>query len=121
MLKTCVMDEKASAEQDPTRKAFFAYLDDAPKVNDTDSTVQCGDLREYLEFDRDYPDDDRICDELKAIQCRNEFTNLSEATGSGSDAGDEELIIIDKFQARSLGKRVPHSKDIYIYHWNHFT
>lgn len=103
-LLDCVTKEKNEAENDPSRQAFFTYLDDAPKLTDTASTVQCGDMREYLEFDRDYPDDSRICEELKAIQCRNEFTTLSEATGSGSGGSDEELTVNEKFQSKSLGK-----------------
>ena len=30
--------------------------------------TQCEDLREYFEYDRDYPDDDRICSEVKDLK-----------------------------------------------------
>ena len=55
------------------RPAFLQYLEDAPQLitgtdDFTDDPTKCGDLREYFEYDRDYSDDDRICEEVKDLR-----------------------------------------------------
>ena len=67
-LKTCMMNIKEEVERGRDRKAFFEYLDGAPSVKDSDDPTKCGDLREYFDYDRDYPDDERICDEVLNLQ-----------------------------------------------------
>ncbi|KAL3808364.1 hypothetical protein ACHAXA_006589, partial [Cyclostephanos tholiformis] len=46
-------------------------------------------MRVYFDYDKDYPDDARICDEVKELQCFTDFTNLDGyATGTaGSNGG----------------------------------
>ena len=68
----CIQDEIEEIEADDTRPAFLQYLKDAPSIDvsageSTDPT-KCEDLREYFEYDRDYPDDDRICEEVKDLK-----------------------------------------------------
>ena len=55
------------------RPAFLQYLNDAPKVNvqtfqESTNPTLCGDLREYFEYDREYADDIRICEEVKDLK-----------------------------------------------------
>lgn len=100
-LVKCIRDLKEEVDQSRTRRAFFEYLDGAPTVNDvdgeTEDTEKCGDLREYFEYDRDYPDDDRICEEVTDVQCLTDFSNLDAfATGvPGTDGGGalEQLAV----------------------------
>ena len=67
---------------------------------------KCGDLREYSEYDRDYPDDDRICEDIIYLQCRNDFLNLDElAEGKGSGGDAKNLVIETKVFAKKNGKR----------------
>ena len=70
MLANCIQDEMDRVREDGKRPAFLEYLDGAPKLKPEESTspTKCGDLREYFEYDRDYPDDDRICDEVQDLQ-----------------------------------------------------
>ena len=75
------------------KKAFFTYLNDAPKINDVEDVTKCGDLREYLGYDRFYPDDDRICDEVEAIQCNEDFSNLD---GLATGATNETPLKLNK-------------------------
>lgn len=69
-LADCIQDEMDRVREDGKRPAFLEYLDEAPKLESEESTspTKCGDLREYFEYDRDYPDDDRICDEVQDLQ-----------------------------------------------------
>jgi len=61
-------------EKKENRPAFLQYLTDAPTVNvfegEGSDPTKCGDLREYFEYDRDYADDDRICEEVKDLKVR---------------------------------------------------
>lgn len=71
-LVLCIQDEIEEIERDDSRPAFLQYLKDAPELNleggeSTDPT-KCGDLREYFEYDRDYADDGRICEEVKDLK-----------------------------------------------------
>lgn len=63
---------------------FFEYLDGAPKLEDingeTEDPEKCGDLREYFEYDRDYPDDDRICEEIRDLQVSDLSLYISYST-----------------------------------------
>ena len=43
--------------------SIFVLLDF--KVNDP---TKCGALRVYFDYDKDFPDDDRICKEVKELQ-----------------------------------------------------
>lgn len=79
MLATCIQDEIERVREDGKRPAFLEYLDGAPKLKSGESTspIKCGDLREYFEYDRDYPDDERICEEVQDLQVRNDSSNRS--------------------------------------------
>lgn len=41
------------------------YLNDAPEIEDVKDNQQCGDLREYFGYERTFPIDRKICDEVK--------------------------------------------------------
>ena len=62
-LKNCIKNAKEEVKVSKDRPAFFEYL-----VKDPDDPTKCGELREYFEYDRDYPDDDRICEEVLDLQ-----------------------------------------------------
>uniref|UniRef100_A0A7S4M8E9 Uncharacterized protein n=1 Tax=Odontella aurita TaxID=265563 RepID=A0A7S4M8E9_9STRA len=100
-LVNCIEGAKEEVEISRDRQAFLEYLDEAPKVESPyDDPKECGDLREYFEYDRDYPDDDRICQEVLDLQCFTDFSNLdgfaTGTAGPGSDAGLDELAVSDK-------------------------
>ena len=92
------------------RKAFYQYLDDAPKINDPDMFNECADVREYFEYDRNFPDDDRICKEVQELQCFEEFSNLDGyATGTSNGRGDDSseyppLFMSTKLEKNTKGK-----------------
>ena len=50
------------------------YLSEAPKLESAEASdpTKCGDLREYFEYDQEYTDDVRICDEVKDLKVSNE-------------------------------------------------
>ena len=106
ILQNCVNAEKENVEKKQLQRAFFEYLQDAPEVEDTDNNQQCGELRQYLQYDKDFPDDRRICDELKHIQCRNDFIDLDERTGGASGASAEvELVVNTNLLTRKKGTK----------------
>lgn len=87
ILRTCIKNMQDDAKIRPDKKAFLAYLEDAPKIEDVQDVKKCGDVREYFGYDRFYPDDERICGEVKAIQCNEDFSNLDGlAQGSSNEA-----------------------------------
>ena len=96
-LRKCIRELTNTTKTKVTKQAFFRYLDDAPKIEDENAAnvEECGELREYFEYDRNYYDDDRICEEVENLQCFTDFSNLDGfATGSaGGNAADEVLII----------------------------
>ena len=67
---TCIDNLKTGVKQSRTRQAFFEYLDSAPQLKfpDLDDPTKCGELREYFEYDPDFVDDDRICEEVENLQ-----------------------------------------------------
>ena len=73
-----------------------------------DNAIECGAFRNYLDFDADYPDDDKICEDVEAIQCREDFTNLDDfasGVGSGGGEGDSvELFINDDVVRKKKGE-----------------
>ena len=91
-LKNCVTELKRKASKLTSTKAFFQYLDDAPKVSDPENAGQCGDLREYFDYDRNFVDDERICEEVKSLECFNDFSNL-DGLATGAATSDEILIM----------------------------
>ncbi|KAL9191170.1 hypothetical protein ACHAXT_000876, partial [Thalassiosira profunda] len=97
-LANCIAEAKSVVQRDRNRQAFFEYLDEAPEVEDPlRETSKCGDLREYFDYDRDYPDDERICEEVLDLQCFTDFSNLdgfaTGTAGAGSTDGLEELAV----------------------------
>ena len=106
-LKNCINDLSTTARDKVTKQAFFRYLDDAPKIEDDNAAnvEECGDLREYFEYDRYYYDDERICKEVKNLQCFTDFSNLDGfATGSAGSAADEVLVISTKIVKKKGSK-----------------
>lgn len=75
---TCVKDAIEEVEISLDRQAFLEYLSDAPSIDDDDidatDSKTCGDLREYFEYDRNYPDDTRICREVLDLQVSERVT-----------------------------------------------
>lgn len=70
---TLISSQVGQCQQSCQKKqAYFAYLDDAPVLNDangeTNDPTKCGELREYFDYDKDYTDDDRIIEEVKDLQ-----------------------------------------------------
>ena len=67
----CIENEKTAVLQ-ATRPAFYQYLEDAPTVTTEEfgDPTKCGELREYFDYDRDYADDDRICEEVRDLKVR---------------------------------------------------
>ena len=84
VLKVCVETELDFADVSGLI-AYKEYLNQAPIVKDTDSSKECGALREYFGFEFDFPDDNLICDEFVHIQCRSDFSNLDETISSSSN------------------------------------
>ena len=106
-LKNCINGLSTTARAKVTKQAFFRYLDDAPKIEDDNAAnvEECGDLREYFEYDRYYYDDERICKEVENLQCFTDFSNLDGfATGSAGSAADEVLIISTKIVKKQGSK-----------------
>jgi len=105
ILSQCVNDLKQELRTSRDRQAFFEYLDSAPAVEDVYDVAECGSLREYFEYDRHYPDDERICGEVRDLQCLTDFSNLDGfATGSpGPDGGSEQLAISTKLRLIKKG------------------
>ena len=107
-LRNCIRDMKNDVETSGDRLAFYEYLNAAPKIQDegAEDPEECGKLREYFEYDYDFPDDERICKEVEELQCFTDFTNLdgfaTGAAGSGSDE-QEDLKVITKL--REITKR----------------
>jgi len=110
-LNNCMRDMLKYNSQLADRKAFYQYLDDAPKIEDPKIPNECADVREYFEYDRDFPDDDRICKEVKELQCFDEFSNLdgfATGTSNGVGEGDGEdqplLFMSTKLVTNTKGK-----------------
>lgn len=80
--------------QTQDRKLYFEYLDQAPEVEDTDSALKCGKLREYLGFDEDYPDDQDIIDELERLRCVPDFEDFFVIGSGGPSRPTEEACAL---------------------------
>jgi hypothetical protein len=96
-LRECIKDLKKEVGINGDRLAFFEYLDGAPEILDerANDPEECGKYREYFEYDHDFPDDGRICEEVEELQCFTDFSNLDGfATGAVKDAKDEKLELI---------------------------
>jgi len=85
VLTSCVEKEISDTHASGRLFAYKEYLNQAPEVKDTDSSKECGALREYFGFEFDFPDDNLICDEFVHIQCRSDFSNLDETISSSSN------------------------------------
>lgn len=66
----CIDETKNEVLASNTRQAFYEYLDEAPEVKrgETDDPTKCGELRTYFEYDANFPDDNRICNEVRELQ-----------------------------------------------------
>ena len=67
-LVLCIRDTAEEVERSRDRRAFLEYLNGAPEVEDPEDPNACGELREYFDYDRDFPDDERICEEVRNLQ-----------------------------------------------------
>mmetsp|Transcript_2549 Transcript_2549/g.3954 ORF Transcript_2549/g.3954 Transcript_2549/m.3954 type:complete len:1065 (-) Transcript_2549:183-3377(-) len=98
-IANCVKDAKEQVQKGRDRQAFYEYLNGAPelKLDEYEDPDKCGDLREYFDYDRDYPDDDRICEEVLDLQCFTDFSNLdgfaTGTAGPGNQGGMAELAV----------------------------
>ena len=96
------------AKDDVAKQAFYQYLDDAPSIEEPTSE-KCADLREYFDYDRNYADDTRICEELTSLQCLDDFSNLDGFAAQGSTNGGnalvEELVMSTKIVKNTKGKK----------------
>lgn len=52
---------------------------------------KCGQLREYFDYDKEYPDDERICNEVLDLQCFTDFDNLDGLASGTPGAGSSGL------------------------------
>ena len=115
-LKSCIEDLRTEAKKYTTKKAYFQYLSDAPKITDVRgrNVEECRNTREYFGFDPDFSDDDYICDEIEAIQCLEKFTNLDgmaegvpreerEGGGGGEGKRMEVLVLNAKMVKQTKG------------------
>ncbi|KAL3786294.1 hypothetical protein ACHAW5_001907 [Stephanodiscus triporus] len=89
-LVECIADATAKVEFRSDRKAFLVYLDGAPKVkpDERKDPTKCAKLREYFDYDPEYPDDGRICAEVRNLQCFTDFENL-DGFSTGSSGGGQ--------------------------------
>ncbi|KAL3784268.1 hypothetical protein ACHAW5_005992, partial [Stephanodiscus triporus] len=87
-LVDCIADAAAKVEFSSDRRAFYEYLKAAPKVKpvERNDPTKCAKLREYFDYDPEYPDDDRICAEVRNLQCFTDFANL-DGFGTGTAGG----------------------------------
>ncbi|KAL3768372.1 hypothetical protein ACHAW5_005210 [Stephanodiscus triporus] len=92
-LVECIADATAKVEFRSDRKAFLVYLDGAPKVkpDEREDPTKCAKLREYFDYDPEYPDDDRICTEVRNLQCFTDFANLDGLASGTAGGGDGEV------------------------------
>lgn len=85
-LVQCINNIKTEVEQSRTRQAFYEYLDEAPNVEFADDLDACGEMRTYFDYDKNYPDDERICDEVRALQvCVKSFPCFSMNNASSTN------------------------------------
>jgi len=90
-LNSCIKELSRDAKDDVAKQAFYQYLDDAPSIEEPTSE-KCADLREYFDYDRNYADDTRICEELTSLQCLDDFSNLDGFAAQGSTNGGNALV-----------------------------
>ncbi|KAL3778621.1 hypothetical protein ACHAW5_005068 [Stephanodiscus triporus] len=91
-------------------KVFLEYLKGAPNVTDDefDNVEKCGQLRSYFEYDSDYPDDERICAEVRDLQCLTDFSDLDGSDEIKNERDGPALIPtlkIDDSPPRKLTKK----------------
>ena len=95
-----------AAKDNENKQAFYEYLNDAPKIKDRESVQECGNVREYFQYDKNYPDDSRICREVRELQCFNDFSNLDGfATGGGKGVVEaDKLSVSTKLRKKKKSK-----------------
>ena len=72
-LQECVEELIQEAEKQ-TNPTYLIYLKDAPVIEDATDNEQCGDTREYFGYERTFPIDKKICDEVKEYRNTRDFT-----------------------------------------------
>ena len=103
---TCIQDMRDKVKGKTHKKAFFQYLDGAPKLKSFTDVKECSSVRQYFDYDPDYPDDERICEEVEELQCLSDFSDLDGLLESESDDNElEELTINTKIQVKTTGMR----------------
>jgi hypothetical protein len=78
--------------------ALFDFLKAAPEVNNSTSSYECGQLREYYGFDEDYPIDDDICVDINFLKDSDDFRFINRYNKGHKEDPDKhpDLIVPDK-------------------------
>lgn len=77
-LKLCV-DNATTTARDDNKTACLLHLEASPTVGaptEKDHEDQCGDAREHFGFDRDFPGDDQMCEEIERLRCMRDLERL---------------------------------------------
>jgi hypothetical protein len=80
--------------------AFELYIMASPEIKNPQNANQCGNLREYLGFDFDYPDDRVICEEVERLSCSQDFSDLDGLSGLFTADNEDEIGSIKIADAR---------------------
>ena len=90
MLVDCINDyisEEESKSPASQNIGYLQYLNDAPKLTnpeDVTNAKQCGNLKEYLGYDRDLLDNEYICENVYQLRYTDDFDFLNEFFDQGS-------------------------------------
>ena len=55
------------------KQDFYRYMNDASNVKDLEHVQEFANVREYFDYDPNYPDKKRICKEVEALQNSTDF------------------------------------------------
>ncbi|CAB9522469.1 unknown protein [Seminavis robusta] len=77
----CVQSEIDWAKQN-NKNGYKKYLTTAPQVAKRDSLSECGSVREYFGFHKNYPNDHEICDDLKDLRTNHHFAHTDKSSSN---------------------------------------
>jgi len=86
VLQACV-EEYTQAAIDQELYSYQQFLEDSPEISDPTSFKECGNAREYFGYDKDFLDDERVCDDVWQMRMTDDFDFLDEFYNQGSDGG----------------------------------
>ena len=86
VLQECV-EEYTQAAIDQELNSYQQFLEDSPEITDPTSFRECGNAREYFGYDKDFLDDERVCDDVWQMRMTEDFDFLDEFYNQGSDGG----------------------------------